>query len=252
MNKSKNKNRTKIKAKLKKCERCNNNIDIPNDENEDENIIHEYICKSTVLSKYHLKKTDINHLIHKSVNNPHYKTAHEMMLYKLCDIKNAFNEKYGTIDSEIEIEIQKFDEIKDEDKKTRALRRENILREKENNPELLRNKNKLTKIERKILLEYLLNKQEIELRDDSKLCSGYINGSIKHWKIDNIVQRMCQMKYLFDYCNMDKYIRIAKNNQQKEYNAGYFPDTSIMDDAEELILKNIGNYPKVWPWLQKK
>lgn len=60
---------------------------------------------------------------------------------------------------------------------------------------------------------------------------------------------MCQMKYLYDYCNFQKYYEKAKRNQQKTFEAGYFPDTPIFDDAEYLALKHYGGYPTSYPWM---
>ena len=101
-----------------------------------------------------------------------------------------------------------------------------------------------------------LSKVGLELRSDSKLCDGWINNSItdyrrrtdNSWTIGSVVNRMCQMRYLFDYCNMDECLQIAYEEQQDELENGYFPDSSVFDDAEYLALK--GNcYPKVFPWL---
>lgn len=90
---------------------------------------------------------------------------------------------------------------------------------------------------------------ELELRDDSKLCQGYINGTIKDWTIPQIVERMCQMRYLYDYCDFDTCFEQARQNQREERRAGYYPDSNLFDDAEHIALRRFGGYPTTWPWL---
>lgn len=68
-----------------------------------------------------------------------------------------------------------------------------------------------------------LNKYKLQLREDSKLCQGYIDGTIKDWTIDQIVERMCQMRFLYEYCDMDDAYQEAKSEQCDGFNAGYFP-----------------------------
>lgn len=104
-------------------------------------------------------------------------------------------------------------------------------------------------IKRKNKLITKLRQYKLELRNDSKLCQGYISGSIKDWDIDDIVNRMCQIHYLFNYCNMNKYIKQANDEQNEEFNAGYIPDISVFDQAEMIVLKEIGEYPEIWPWI---
>lgn len=53
-----------------------------------------------------------------------------------------------------------------------------------------------------------LQEYKLELRDDSKLCHGYINGTIKTHTIPQIVERMCQMKFLYEYCDFDNFLRL--------------------------------------------
>ena len=82
----------------------------------------------------------------------------------------------------------------------------------------------------------------MELCSDSKLCEGYIDGTIKDWTVEKIAERMCQMKYLFDYAGMEY--------QKEEFENGYFPDMTVFEQAEDSALRKIGGYPKKWPWLK--
>lgn len=94
-----------------------------------------------------------------------------------------------------------------------------------------------------------MNKYKLTLRNDSKLCTGYINGTIKDLTCKQIAVRMCQMKYLYDYCHMNDCCEEAYESQQEEYRAGYLPDCTVFEQAELIALHKYGNYPNVWPWL---
>lgn len=106
-------------------------------------------------------------------------------------------------------------------------------------------------LKRKEILTKALTKAGLELREDSELCKKYISGEIKENK-KNIVERMCQMKYLFEYCHMNECKEKAYNNQIETFNAGYFPDCSVFEDAEMIALEKYSNgkYPKIFPWMK--
>jgi hypothetical protein len=79
------------------------------------------------------------------------------------------------------------------------------------------------------------------------LCQKYIDGTIKDYTLDGVVKRMCQMKYIYDYCHMDDCFDIAK-----ERYGGYC--FNIHDEAEDIALElhSNGKYPKEWPWIKRK
>lgn len=100
-------------------------------------------------------------------------------------------------------------------------------------------------------LEKALNKAGVELRDDSKLCKLYIDNKCSgKFTLKQVVRRMCQMKYLYDYCHMKECLDKAHDDQIDERNNGYFPDCSIFDEAEYNALRKYSNntYPDVFPW----
>lgn len=103
---------------------------------------------------------------------------------------------------------------------------------------------------RKEKLIKALSKYGLKLRNDSRLCTNYMNGELTNWTLDEVVERMCQMKYLFDYCDIEDYIEKARSEYYDEINDGYFPDCSIIDKAEMYAMKN-KKYPDKWPWLNK-
>jgi hypothetical protein len=102
--------------------------------------------------------------------------------------------------------------------------------------------------DRKILLIEKMAEMKMKIRGDSKLCKGFIDGTIKE-SVDYVVERMCQIRYLFDYCDLQHFFDIAKKERQEELNAGYFPDEPLFDHAERLALKEHGDFPKVYPWM---
>lgn len=106
----------------------------------------------------------------------------------------------------------------------------------------------MTKDDRKKEIQAALSNVGLKLRADSKLCRGFIE--FNSGDLDEIVSRMCEMKYLYEYCNMKKELTKVEILQAEIYEAGYIPDWSVFEEAEMNILNSIdGNYPDVWPWL---
>ena len=95
-----------------------------------------------------------------------------------------------------------------------------------------------------------LGKYKLDLRDDSVLCQNYIHGN-KKYDLDEIVLRMCEMKYLYEYCHMDECRDIAYEQYKAEKDAGYYPDMSVSEHAEMIALNKYSNgkYPDTFPWL---
>ena len=94
----------------------------------------------------------------------------------------------------------------------------------------------------------------IKFRSDSKFCSKYIyDGDVK---LKKVVQRMCEMKYLYDYCNMrDILNNLYSRERSYRYKEDY--DTYVQYDHEEIfsraekqaLKKNGGVYPTIMPWM---
>ena len=115
------------------------------------------------------------------------------------------------------------------------------------NFELQRNK-------RKDILVNALHKAGLELRSDSQLCSKYITDDFTTKQspdiVDKIVKRMCQMKYLYDYCHMEECKDKIYEERNKYRNSEYYEFSSISDDAELMALDKYSNskYPTIFPW----
>lgn len=89
----------------------------------------------------------------------------------------------------------------------------------------------------------------LELRTDSVLCKKYIQNETEY-TLEECVERMCQMKYLFEYCHMADCKSEAYEEHIQELKAGYYPDCSVFDKAEDIALSKYSNgtYPNVYPW----
>lgn len=105
----------------------------------------------------------------------------------------------------------------------------------ENEKETKRN-NRLTDLKKS------LNKRGVEFRTDSHLCNQYINGSDRY-TIEHITNVICQMKYLYEYCDYKKFIEKAKIK-------GSYDREVIKKQA--LDTKSKGVYPSVFPWEKNK
>lgn len=217
------------------CEECNNcfgkkNIILSKHLCENCKILDKYslITKTNAKKNYLLNDYDLSNL--KYYNG---KTSYCIATYyTIDDLNNVFSIKHNISKDD----IKEYLRLILEKKKERKIKSELI---KENK-----------KIERKNKLITELKKVKLNLRNDSVLCQDYINGDSKY-DLQDIIQRMCEMKYLFEYCHMKKCKKIAYENQKKEISAGYFPDCSIFDDAEDIALTKYsdGKYPNVFPWL---
>ena len=104
--------------------------------------------------------------------------------------------------------------------------------------------------ERKELLMKALDARGLDLRSDSALCQKYITGQIE-LDLDWIVQRMCEMKYLYEYCNMSDIKKQVYKQYLLEQPNGIYTNYKISEKAEEIALEKYGFYPDVFPWEKK-
>ena len=111
------------------------------------------------------------------------------------------------------------------------------------------NKNAKEALQRNKLIQ-ALQIAGLELRNDSVLCKKYIDGK-SDYDLDESVLRMCEMKYLYEYCHMNECRNIAYEHYRSEKEAGYYPDMSVSDHAEMIALEKYSNgkYPEIFPWL---
>ena len=106
-------------------------------------------------------------------------------------------------------------------------------------------------INRKDELIKSLTVRGLEFREDSKLCLKYINKETE-LSLDTIVQRLCEMKYLYDYCDFEKiktnvYFNLKKKNKDKDIPIN---TNKVALIAKKIALKKFSNniYPVKFPW----
>ena len=222
------------------CEECNDYL------GKKQTIINKILCnackelnKYIVITKTNAKKNylfkdeDLLNLTSYEANSSYGLSTY----YTIEDLDIKACEKYGVYKDNIKEFLSK---LHDEKKNKSKERKEKMLITKEN---------KIKKRREKLISE--LSKVKLELRNDSVLCKQYIDGNSKY-DLEDIIERMCQMKYLFEYCHMDECKDIAYEKHQEEFSAGYFPDCSVFDEAEYIALKKYSNgkYQVVFPWLE--
>lgn len=191
---------------------------------------YRLVCKSTAIKTYFLTERELSDLDCIEVQNPHYRSSSNMILYKFEDIKKAFCIKHKIQSKDIQ---HKLDEIK----------ANRSAKPKRRSPKEIR----------KQRLELALQEYGLELRADSKLCEAYINSNKNiDYDLDGIVERMCQMKFLYEYCDFDKYCNEVYEEHRDMIKQGYHPDCTVTMEAEERVLDKIGGYPDVYPWLESE
>jgi hypothetical protein len=98
---------------------------------------------------------------------------------------------------------------------------------------------------RRLELEEALAKYKLVIRGDSRLCNGYIDGTLKDWNISQIVKRMCQMKYLYEYTDFQKIYDNVWRHQDRYYS----DPEEVFEEAEHMTIKKNGGYPRIFPWM---
>lgn len=190
---------------------------------------YSLITKSTVKTKYFLSDDDLENIDYDEKKNPHYSSASPMKLYLEKDVKRYFLKKHNIKIKDLKLKLSELEQIKI-DKATKIKDSKNIKKQK-----------------REEELKKELEKSGVELRKDSGLCNGFINGTIKDWTCDEIAQRMCEMKYLHEYCDFSRFYNMA---WELKRDADFYDRIRepTFDLAEELALKEVGPYPKIFPW----
>jgi len=144
-------------------------------------------------------------------------------------------------------------------------------------PEIVIVMKKMTERENELKSELL--KIKVGFRTDSTLCSRYITAGVViedgiTYDLKFVVNRMAQMKYLYEYLHLQRYFGQAKEILREERYGDYDYDydnysfesysESEDDDEEEnyskrllalveqLALAGGKTYPTVWPWLKEK
>jgi hypothetical protein len=198
-----------------------------------DNLNLKMITKTTAKTEYHLTDIDLKKLEYFETKNPHYRCGSNMTLFLESDVKKYVDEKYG----------ESFENIKLEKETKKAKRKKN----KENKKTIRRSE-----------LSNELQKVGLKIRNDSKLCENYIDGSLSNeWSLKKVVDMCCEMHWLYNYTNYKKKLNRSLNNEIeicKSWDGRYY-FSDIYDDVEPTvrnkIIKENGGLPIVYPWLKK-
>lgn len=99
---------------------------------------------------------------------------------------------------------------------------------------------------RKQELKKALQWKGLKFRRDSKYCKYYVKTG--KGSIEKIVERMCQMRYLFEYCDFRNRLEDMEQIHEERYFDGIDSDCSYFEEAELDVLFLIDRYPTVYPW----
>jgi len=193
------------------------------------------ITKTIAKKKYCINDKDLDNLEFILKINPHYRSGSAMTLYLESDVIKLSNRKHNN--------------KLDEEKKKRELKRYNMITKK--NERIKKRKNELFE---------KLKENGLELRPDSKLCSGYIDGSLKKWTLDQVVHMVGEMKWLFEYTPYKETLDTDVKYEAKElreydglsWSAAYhITFQEIEPYVRANILKKYPIPPK-FPWIKDK
>ena len=200
--------------------------------NECRNLDKYTLITKTFSKKEYLLKDDELAELNSIEANSSYGPA---TYYIKSDIINKACEKHNTDYNELNNTITKILEEKTKLKEINKIKKNKI--------------KKIKQTKKKEELIVALNNAGLVLRNDSVLCEKYIENDTEY-TLDEVVERMCQMKYLYEYCHMDECKNIAYKNQKEELRQGYYPDCTVAEQAEYIALKKYSNgkYPNVYPW----
>ena len=107
----------------------------------------------------------------------------------------------------------------------------------------------MTYLDKKNELISRLQEKGLELRTDSALCSKYIEGGTDY-DLDFIIQRMSEMKYLYEYCYMSRIKKQVYRKYLQELSQGIVNEYTVSTRAEKMALDKYsnGSFPKIYPW----
>ena len=221
----------------------------------------ERICKTDAKKKYILTEKDLRDadLEHIEKKNPRYRSAKPMILYDEDDIIELFCKKYLSTPENVDDRIAELKEKKRIKKLIKQNSPEKVAaRERE---EREQQEEEDGREKRKNELQQAFAQYRLEIRNDSKLCSDYIEGVDNGYSLADTVRRTAEMRYLYDYCDMrghvDYYIgKFKREHREMEFfDRDEFKDgcDKARRDAERaaLLVKSKGQYPDVWPWMNK-
>lgn len=225
--------------KIVYCDECHTNpgksirfIDYPVCEPCSQLPRYNFITKSDAKEDYLVKDEDLNGLDAHQVSS-RYGSRQFALLFNKLDIMHKSCERHSTTLEELSSVL----ESKKQDKYAKSLARKMKIQENRNMREALRREQMID----------ALRVVGLELRDDSKLCQLYIEGKTDN--LSQIVRRMGEMRFLYEYCHMEECRDEAYKNMREERDLFGHCDTTVQDIAESIALAKYsrGQYPEVLP-----
>ena len=91
----------------------------------------------------------------------------------------------------------------------------------------------------------------VEYRPDSTLCNDWVKRGKggKNRNLEELIHRMCEAKYLHNYCNFPLGYRFAQASRQ--HRGHNFPQQEWFQVIKQCVLSTTktGVFPTTWPWL---
>lgn len=111
-------------------------------------------------------------------------------------------------------------------------------------------KNKIADIKRtrRNILERALQEKGLTVRMDGFLCTSYIKrGETPEWPLEAVVQRMCEIRFLYDYTAYSVVYEMLRERDDAQ-NANKL---DVQKRAETIILNHLHGktWPAQWPWI---
>lgn len=159
------------------------------------------MCVTRAKNEYMLGEPDLRNMIVTRAENPHYRSAAPMRLYKIWELEHVAMRKYRTWEAFVEAKHKKIQ------------RMNSISANREKRREELTN---------------ALNARGLKIREDSEMCRTYITrgSGVNNESLETIVDIMEEMKFLYDHTEYQWIVSDARY----EYN--YIDYNAIIEPAK--------------------
>lgn len=102
-----------------------------------------------------------------------------------------------------------------------------------------------------------LNRVNLQIRPDSKLCRSYIAGELsREWSLRRVVDESALMHWLYNCTRYPVYLAQARAHWGVYFFApadfGAFFRCEIIPSVKLHTIRLHGGAPKVWPWLKQQ